>query len=114
MCMHSARHDLLSCTVRPVQLCLLVLASAFLFVQPLGAEPSQTADVQIDERYDHLFVPQKHGFLGADGAASVPLDHSKVLWIFGDTVIGSIRGGKREGPMIHNSIALQDLSAGAP
>lgn len=70
--------------------------------------------VQVDDRYDKMFLPQKRGFLGADGAASVPLSDRRILWIFGDTVLGVQKNGKREGPMIRNSIALTDHSTPTP
>jgi hypothetical protein len=76
--------------------------------------PLSIKSVEADPVYDPVFVPQKRGFLGADGAASVALGNGRVLWVFGDTVLGKIRDGKREGPMVRNSIAILDQSAGAP
>ncbi len=67
-----------------------------------------------DLAYDQLLAPEARGFLGADGAASVPINSNRVLWIFGDTPIGIWKGGKRTGPMVRNTIAIQDLSSGAP
>ncbi len=69
----------------------------------------------IDCRYDGFLAPGKHGYLGADGALSVPLGKGKVFWLFGDTLIGNIRDGRRviDG-MPRNTIAIQDTSSGLP
>jgi hypothetical protein len=50
---------------------------------------------------------------GSDGAYSVDLHNGKALWLFSDTFIGIISGGKRQNnDLINNSIGLQDISAG--
>jgi hypothetical protein len=67
-----------------------------------------------DPVYDPMFYPQRRGFLGADGAASVSLGSKRILWIFGDTILGNMMDGKRRGTMVRNSIAIQDLSRGEP
>ena len=57
--------------------------------------------------WDALFQRQS-GWIGADGAYSIPLSTNLTLWLFGDTFIGGIKGGKRiNARMINNSIALQ-------
>lgn len=57
----------------------------------------------------HLFQ-NKNGWVGADGAYSIPLGNKTTLWTFGDTWIGSIENGRRVGcSMINNSAAVQDL-----
>jgi hypothetical protein len=76
--------------------------------------PLPVSDVIVDPVYDQVFLPQKRGFLGADGAASVLLGPKRVLWIFGDTILGTMRDGKREGTMIRNSIAIQELGDDGP
>lgn len=50
-----------------------------------------------------------HGWTGADGAHSVALGDGRVLWLFGDTFLGDVEGGRRlRTVMIHNSGAIQD------
>ncbi len=50
---------------------------------------------------------------GSDGAYSVDLGNGKAIWLFSDTFIGIISGGKRRhNAMINNSIGLQDIKAG--
>lgn len=67
---------------------------------------------QVDPLYDTMFRPHKHGWLGADGAASVAISPDAVLWIFGDTIIGHEEGGTRKGYMPHNSVAITKLKQG--
>ena len=51
--------------------------------------------------------PNKDGWLGGDGAISVPLNDRKVLWTFSDTFVGQMEQRTREGAsMIGNTIAI--------
>jgi hypothetical protein len=53
---------------------------------------------------------QTNGWAGADVAYSVPLAKDKTFWLFGDTFVGQVSGGKRVNcRMIHSSIAIQQL-----
>lgn len=57
--------------------------------------------------YNELFAPRDE-WLGADGAYSVAVKNDMILWLFGDTLTGSIKDGKRSiKGMVHNSIAIQ-------
>lgn len=56
---------------------------------------------------DALFQ-RKDGWIGADGAFSVALSPEKTLWLFSDTWLGEVRGGKRTHvSMINNSVGVQ-------
>lgn len=60
---------------------------------------------------DRLF-DQKHGWIGADGAFSVPIGPEETIWTFGDTWIGDIEGSRRiKVDMINNTIARGTLHA---
>lgn len=49
----------------------------------------------------------KDGWLGGDGVSSVPLHDGRVLWLFGDTFIGTPGAKNRKGAaMIDNSVAV--------
>lgn len=49
-----------------------------------------------------------NGWAGADVAFSIPITTNKSVWLFGDTWIGKVIGGKRlDCRMIHSSIAIQ-------
>jgi hypothetical protein len=60
--------------------------------------------------YDRLF--RNHaGWIGGDAAGSVLLDHGRVLWLFGDSLLGKISQGHRHiDAMVHNTIAIQSGS----
>ncbi|MBX9720939.1 MAG: DUF4185 domain-containing protein, partial [Candidatus Obscuribacterales bacterium] len=61
---------------------------------------------------DSQFLQDKM-WSGSDGAYSVDLGNGKAVWLFSDTFIGLISGGKRQhNAMINNSIGIQDLKAG--
>ena len=58
------------------------------------------------------YFPYQQGWLGADGAYSVPLGDGQSLWIFGDTFIGPSTATSRAQAMgfIRNSIAISTCS----
>ncbi len=57
--------------------------------------------------YDRLFQRQD-GWTGSDVASSIPLGQDRVLWLFGDTWIGKIRGGKHvDAALVSNTVAVQ-------
>ena len=68
------------------------------------------------EAYDTLFVAQENGWLGSDAAHSIVLAEDRILWLFGDTFIGTVEGERRypEGPHINNCIAIEDRSDSSP
>jgi len=58
---------------------------------------------------DALFQ-RTNGWIGADADYSVPMDSRTTLWLFGDSLVGEVRDGKRRNAkMINNSIALQPV-----
>lgn len=65
--------------------------------------------------FDRLFAPKDYGYLGADAALSIPLGDGRILWIFGDTLIGQQKSGKRIlEAMPRNTIAIQYPGAPVP
>lgn len=49
------------------------------------------------------------GWVGSDGAFSVPISDKRTLWLFSDTWVGSVRNGKREKvSMVNNTVGVQD------
>jgi hypothetical protein len=49
-----------------------------------------------------------NGWIGSDGDYSIQLNSRTTLWLFGDTVIGQVRDGKRiNATMVNNTIALK-------
>jgi hypothetical protein len=50
----------------------------------------------------------KQGWLGGDGLFSAALGPRRVLWLFGDTILGKVQGGRRaRAVMVNNTIGLQ-------
>ena len=48
------------------------------------------------------------GWVGGDGAYSTPLGRDRTLWLFGDTFVGRVEGGRRVASrLIANSLAVQ-------
>ena len=70
--------------------------------------PFKIIDIQTEPFYDELFSPQNFGWQGGDAACSISLGNDRVLWLFGDTIIGNNDGGKRNVlyPHINNSLAI--------
>jgi hypothetical protein len=69
----------------------------------------------IDESWNAAF-DRHDGWTGADCAGTVNLHDGRMLWLFGDTWISSIRGGKRlpGATMVNNSIAIHPIDPTAP
>ena len=84
----------------------LILCFGFLgMLVEAGAAPAPELDA--------LFQ-RTNGWIGADGDYSIQLTRRTTLWLFGDTVIGQVRNGKRiNATMVNNSIALQPIG-GSP
>ena len=59
------------------------------------------------------YFPCQQGWLGADGAYSVPLGNGTSLWIFADTFVGAATATSRtqSNGFIHNSVAISTCSA---
>ncbi|HTU91727.1 MAG TPA: DUF4185 domain-containing protein [Gemmataceae bacterium] len=50
----------------------------------------------------------KEGWIGGDGVYSLALDRQRVLWFFGDTLLGAVKEGKRVGAvMVNNTVGVQ-------
>lgn len=83
---------------------LLVLLSC------VGAAPEPPAvvkaepDVELTAKFRRT-----DGWVGGDGAFSVPLGDGRAVWLFSDTWIGRVRDGKRkEVTMVNNTVGVQE------
>jgi hypothetical protein len=58
------------------------------------------------------YFPYQQGWLGADGAYSIPIGTGQSLWIFADTFVGAANATSRTqaNGFIHNSIAISTCS----
>ncbi|MBU0993525.1 MAG: DUF4185 domain-containing protein [Proteobacteria bacterium] len=79
--------------------------------KPVGHLPEealQRIGISPYEEADRLFRKDKY-WLGGDGASSVDIGNGKVLWLFGDSFIGTGEHRDRhQSVMIRNSIAIQE------
>lgn len=75
-------------------------------VVAMAAPPSvEKAEPAAD--LDKLFR-RTEGWIGADGAFSVPLSDTRTLWLFSDTWVGSIHDGKRkDAAIVNNTVGVQ-------
>jgi hypothetical protein len=95
----------------------IVLAGALVLTGCLsscagGSKPSATIAPPLAPTISSGF-PYQQGWLGADGAYSVPLGNSRSLWFFDDTFIGAADQTSRLQPtsFIHNSIGISTCTA---
>ncbi|HXS67990.1 MAG TPA: DUF4185 domain-containing protein [Candidatus Polarisedimenticolia bacterium] len=80
---------------------------ALLFVLSAGAQPP-FGHGRPAPGMNALFQ-QTNGWVGGDGAYSVPLTREKTLWLFSDTWVGNVRDGRRTNvTMVNNTLALQE------
>lgn len=64
---------------------------------------------------DAMLAPRPEGYLGADVGLSIPLPGGDVLWLFGDTLMGSHDGQRRTfGDMPRNTAAIQKPGEATP
>ena len=77
--------------------------------------PLKNITTQIDPVFQNLHYPQNVGWIGGDNGHTIPLTETKVLWLFSDTLIGTVQSGQRTlEAFINNSIGIQDMSAPGP
>ena len=48
----------------------------------------------------------KTGWIGGDGVASAALGTDRIVWLFGDTIVGEVKHDGRAGMMVNNSLGL--------
>lgn len=76
-----------------------------------GEEPAPPPLRVVDARPDGAMnakFSSADGWIGADGVNSIPLPDESTLWVFGDTLVGRIRDGRRlDVGMVNNSFARQ-------
>ncbi|HJZ57776.1 MAG TPA: DUF4185 domain-containing protein [Gemmataceae bacterium] len=88
--------------------------TSLLLMACVAAEPPVVARAEPLSEWNEKFT-RTEGWVGADGAYSVPISPSRTVWLFGDTFIGSVKGGKRtDVTMVNNTVGIQDgTGAGA-
>lgn len=87
----------------------MILVACYLFIAPASPPPAATVvRAEPAPELDKLFR-RTEGWIGADGAYSVPLSEKRTLWLFSDTWVGTIRDGKRKTEtMVNNTVGVQE------
>lgn len=86
---------------------LLAAGSATMPGERTSAPGELISAVRAWPEADALFH-QDARWLGADGASSIDLGHDRVLWLFGDTFVGTSPGEVRwESRLVRNTVAIQ-------
>ena len=105
-------------TVKNDQACHTTLprSRSFSPLRPLGflvlfalftCQPLPWFTIETLPRYEALFQPPS-GWVGGDGAYSAALGTDRFLWLFGDTFVGEVQGGRRvNARLVNNSIGIQ-------
>jgi len=63
-----------------------------------------------DRFYNDLFTRRDGGWTGGDGTRSVVLPDGRILWLFGDTFLGTVRPDRsrpQPAPMVRNTFVVQ-------
>ena len=81
-----------------------------------GDYPVRLVSVEQDPVFKDMLRPQERGWLGSDAAHSIPLGDGRFLWLFGDTLIGTMARGARVvgAEFIHNTIGIQEIRDSLP
>lgn len=78
----------------------------------IGTCDYKTSPESLDTYYNSLFKRTGNGFTGGDATYSIKLPNGKIVWIFGDTFLGTIENNgtrKKMDPIyIRNSFVVQD------
>ena len=66
--------------------------------------------------FDNLFDNQSEGWIGSDVCHSIDLKKNRILFLFGDTIIGKTHKNERlkDFKMINNAIGLMNSSSKEP
>jgi hypothetical protein len=84
-----------------------VLASALIGTAAAGPPVPTVVKAEPAPEWDAKFAGDK-GWIGGDGAFSIRLGPKRVLWLFGDTLLGTVKDGGRPGAaMVNNTLAVQ-------
>eukprot|EP01127_Copromyxa_protea_P004276 TRINITY_DN14157_c0_g1_i1.p1 TRINITY_DN14157_c0_g1~~TRINITY_DN14157_c0_g1_i1.p1 ORF type:complete len:376 (-),score=34.43 TRINITY_DN14157_c0_g1_i1:305-1432(-) len=95
---------------RTVALCLF-------FLVLMDSVHGFTFSASLDPKLGNFFGPQDSGWLGADVAASIPVPYRNgtYLWLWGDTLVGSLVNGQRDIRTVpRNSISLVQVDKQTP
>jgi hypothetical protein len=88
----------------------LLAACLITAVSGLGAPAAPPSSVRAEPAPDwNPRFEAKDGWIGGDAAYSVALGPGRILWLFGDTLLGTVKDGGRPGAkMVNNTIGIQN------
>jgi len=98
-----------------VSLAILLLALVAVSCQTFRVADGSRFSVVPEPAWDRLFH-RNDGWTGADAVQTISLEDGRILWLFGDTWIGSVRNNSHApgSHMVNNSIAISLPSASGP
>jgi Domain of unknown function (DUF4185) len=92
---------------------LLVLLAWITNLQPAFAQVPTVLKAEPAPEWESKFQG-KSGWIGGDGVASAEIGSGRLLWLFGDTILGTVKNGGRPGAtMVNNTIGIQDTKDAA-
>jgi len=88
-------------------------SDAFCEFRPLAnAKGCWNNEVQVYEdcHYNLLFTRYGNGWTGSDATYSMPLPNGRILWMFGDTFLGTVQAdrSRKGGGLLRNTLVIQD------
>jgi hypothetical protein len=85
----------------------MAAAAAPLCAEPPGSSVPKVVRAEPAPEWEKRFACRE-GWIGGDGLYSVVLSPRRVLWLFGDTFLGTVKDGRRtEASIVNNTVALQ-------
>lgn len=99
----------------PARAILAIVASAGLCSCAVTPPPAPPEPVTRALEWNEVFQ-RTEGWIGGDGAATVPLPDGRVLWLFGDSGVGRVEEGKYApgSTLVNNAVAIHDASPTPP
>jgi hypothetical protein len=87
--------------------------TALLLLMCVGAPPELPAPPAVAKAEPDAKLTAKFrrtdGWVGGDGAFSVPLSDKRAVWLFSDSWVGTVRDGKRKDvSMVNNTVGVQE------
>jgi len=90
----------------------LLLAATACAARAIAAEPARVRVVKAEPTADwNARFNNTEGWIGGDGVFSALLAPQRVLFLFGDTLLGKVSAGRRRGAtMVNNTVGLLSLA----
>lgn len=97
--------------------CVLIAFLAFSctgFIKPSTPAITNDQAAALPSQWDLAFS-RRSGWTGGDVAASFVIPRNRVLWVFGDSFVGEVEGGRHvRATLVNNAIAVHPYGPGRP